>query len=50
MVTVSTYRSGDPDADPPLPMSPEKVPAKYSVGVKNEVKAGRNIIAIELQN
>lgn len=50
MVTISTYRLGDPDADPPIPMSPERVPAKYAEGIKKEVKKGRNVVDIELQN
>jgi hypothetical protein len=50
LVKVSTYRPGDPDANPPVPESPEKVPAKYAAGEKHEVKAGRNTIDIELRN
>jgi hypothetical protein len=50
LVLVSTFRQGDPDADPPVPMSPEKVPAKYAEGIKKEVKAGRNTIDIDLES
>jgi hypothetical protein len=36
-VTITTYAAGDPDADPPIPAAPEKVPAKYNV--KTELTA-----------
>ncbi len=43
-VTISTKSDGDPDADPPVPSSPEKVPARYNMKseLTAEVKAGDN--------
>ena len=38
-VCISTQSDGDPDADPPIPSSPETVPAKYSNMSKTELKA-----------
>lgn len=31
VVSISTYTDGDPDAEPPVPRSPETVPARYNV-------------------
>lgn len=43
-VIISTYVAGDPDADPPRPAVPEKVPAQYNTNttLKADVKDGSN--------
>lgn len=43
-VSISTFSSGLPDADPPQPKIPEKVPAKYNLNseLKAAVTGGRN--------
>ncbi|HEX5104335.1 MAG TPA: carboxypeptidase-like regulatory domain-containing protein [Pirellulaceae bacterium] len=48
VVRVTTYQSGDPDADPPRPEVAERVPEKYAAGIPKEVKPGANVINIEL--
>jgi hypothetical protein len=51
-VAISTQSDGDPDADPPIPSSPEKVPARYSQMSQTEltadVKPGRNKVDFDL--
>ncbi len=51
-VSVSTHTSGDPDADPPLPASPEKVPTKYNVDTQltKTVEPGPNTIDVVLDS
>lgn len=50
-VRVSTAEPGNPDADPPLPPQPERVPEKYSgegSELRETVRAGENQLRIEL--
>lgn len=51
-VEVSTARSADPDADPPVEGRPETVPARYNVDseLTKTVEAGHNEIPIELSS
>lgn len=51
VVRISTYREANPDADPPQPAVPEKVPAKYNVKteLKVEVKPGSNTFDFPLE-
>ena len=44
LVSISTFSSGDPDAEPPRPPVPEKVPANYNSQsqLNVTVKAGAN--------
>jgi hypothetical protein len=51
-VTITTYSSGSPDSDPPLPKVPEKVPLKYNeqTELTADVKAGDNTIDFPLKN
>jgi hypothetical protein len=50
-VTISTYDAGNPDADPPQPAVPEKVPVKYNAKteLKVEVKPGSNTFDFPLE-
>ncbi|MGE3777879.1 MAG: carboxypeptidase-like regulatory domain-containing protein [Pirellulaceae bacterium] len=50
-VAISSYQTGDPDADPPKPKVPEKVPAKYNVKseLSAKVNAGENVLDFELK-
>ena len=51
-VTISTFKAGSPEAKPPVPDTPEKVPHKYrSEGgfLKATVKAGVNTIDFALE-
>lgn len=52
VVTISTYSRGNPDGDPPVPATPEKVPAKYNVKTEltKTVEAGRNTHNFELES
>jgi YD repeat-containing protein len=51
-IRISTYSTGDPDAEPAVPQSPEKVPAKYNVNsdLVETVTAGSNTINFELDS
>jgi hypothetical protein len=51
-VSVSTHSEGDPDAEPPMPATPEKVPARYNVysELTETVKAGSNTINFDLDS
>lgn len=52
VVTITTFQEGDPDADPPVPAVPEKVPLKYrqeSGRLKATVQKGVNTIDFELE-
>ncbi len=51
-VTITTYSEGDPDAESPVPSSPEKVPAKYNVDseLTATVKPGGNQIDFPLES
>ena len=50
-VTITTFSRGNPDADPPRPASPEKVPAQYNrdTTLTADVVAGTNTIDFDLQ-
>jgi hypothetical protein len=50
-VTISTGREADPDADPPTPAVPEKVPYKYRLpgALKATVVKGSNTINFDLE-
>ncbi len=49
-VSITTYSSGDPDGDPPLPKTPEKIPAKYNARTELTVTVtpGNNVIDFAL--
>jgi hypothetical protein len=51
-VSITTFKSGDPSGDPPIPRVPEKVPAKYNMKTEltATVKAGRNSQDFELKS
>jgi hypothetical protein len=52
VVTITTYQEGDPDADPPIPAVPEKVPLKYRQEggqLKATVQKGVNTIDFALE-
>ena len=51
-VMISTESSGDPDADPPAPASPETVPAKYNSAttLTATVESGSNTINFDLDS
>ncbi|HEY2892925.1 MAG TPA: carboxypeptidase-like regulatory domain-containing protein [Pirellulales bacterium] len=53
IVSITTHRPGDPDAKPPIPDVPEKVPYKYRTGpdqLKATVeKKGENVIDFTLE-
>ncbi|MCI0360345.1 MAG: carboxypeptidase-like regulatory domain-containing protein [Planctomycetaceae bacterium] len=51
MVRITTYREAEPDADPPKPAVPEKVPARYNAKteLKVEVKSGSNTFDFPLE-
>jgi hypothetical protein len=52
IVTITTYQEGDPDADPPVPAVPEKVPLKYRQQdgqLKATVQKGTNNIDFNLE-
>ncbi|MGE0757576.1 MAG: carboxypeptidase-like regulatory domain-containing protein [Pirellulaceae bacterium] len=51
-VRITTFRGGDPDADPPRPPVKEKVPAKYNgqTELRADVKSGANTFDFELQS
>jgi hypothetical protein len=51
VVTITTYQEGDPDAEPPVPAVPEKVPLKYRQEggqLKATVQKGVNTIDFDL--
>jgi len=50
-VTLSTFQEGAPNAKPPRPEVPQKVPYKYRVQEppKDTVKKGTNVIDIPLE-
>lgn len=49
-VRITTFTSGDPDAEPPKAAVPEKVPAEYNASTKLEAKieAGSNTVNFDL--
>jgi hypothetical protein len=53
-VSISTHQEGDPNAKPPIPDVPEKVPYKYRTPgpdqLKATVKPGNNAIDFTLEN
>jgi hypothetical protein len=51
-VRISTMSSGDPDSDPPIPASPETVPAQYNSQSEllRTVESGSNTIDFELDS
>ena len=51
-VRITTYREGRPEADPPIPGVPEKVPAEYNVRttLAAEVKPEENAIDFNLSS
>jgi hypothetical protein len=51
-VRISTYVEGNPDADPPLPAIPERVPARYNVNTQLEadVATGQNVFDFHLRS
>ncbi len=51
-VMISTESSGDADADPPVPASPETVPAKYNSAttLTRTVEPGSNTINFDLDS
>jgi hypothetical protein len=51
-ITISTYAPANPDAEPPTPEVPEKVPAKYNVKTEltKKVEEGSNSIDFPLQS
>ncbi|MHC4400048.1 MAG: DUF1559 family PulG-like putative transporter [Planctomycetota bacterium] len=51
-VSISTKAEGDPDADPPIPSFPEKVPAKYNRNTEltADVGDGDNVIDFPLKS
>ena len=51
-VTISTFRDGDPDADPPVPRSPENVPLRYNQksDLVADVQAGTNQLDFALES
>ncbi len=51
-VTITTFSRGNPDADPPRPASPEKVPAQYNrdTTLTADVVEGSNTIDFELES
>jgi hypothetical protein len=51
-VRITTYAGGDPDAEPPKPPVPEKVPRKYNAQseLKAKVEKGSNTADFELQS
>lgn len=50
-VSISTYSNGNPDAEPPAPPTPEKVPARYNSNseIKKTVSKSSNRIDFELE-
>jgi len=51
-VRISTFREGQPDADPPIPPVKEKVPPRYNVETELavEVKEGENVFDFDLES
>jgi hypothetical protein len=51
-VSITTADRGDPDADPPRPTVPEKIPAKYNsqTTLRAEVKPGSNTLDFPVKN
>ena len=51
-VTITTLTDGDPDADPPIASSPEKLPSQYnsSTELSHEVQPGKNNVDFELSS
>lgn len=51
-VTITTFSRGNPDADPPRPATPEKVPAQYNrnTTLTADVVAGKNTIDFDLES
>jgi hypothetical protein len=51
-IRISTFNGGDPDAEPPKPRVPEKVPAEYNsrTTLKATVEKGSNEIDFDLKS
>lgn len=51
-VSITTASAGNPDAEPPVAPTPEKVPVKYNAKTEltRAVEAGRNTIDFELDS
>ncbi|HVJ67412.1 MAG TPA: carboxypeptidase-like regulatory domain-containing protein [Caulifigura sp.] len=51
-VLITTHNGGDPDANPPVPKSPEKLPGKYNKKseLKAKVQAGNNTFDFPLES
>jgi hypothetical protein len=51
-VAISTFFDGTPEAEPPIPPRPERVPMKYNRETEliREVKPGENVIDFELDS
>ncbi|MGY8761428.1 MAG: hypothetical protein ACKVK9_09910 [Nitrospinaceae bacterium] len=49
-VKIWTYTEGDPEGEPPVPSSPETVPAKYNddTELKADVAKGKNTLDFAL--
>lgn len=52
MVAITTLTDGDPDADPPIPSSPEKLPGQYNsrTELTREVQPGKNPFDFKLSS
>lgn len=51
-VTISTFSGGDPDAEPPKPSVPEKVPVNYNTKTEltAKVESGSNTVDFPLKS
>ncbi len=51
-IAITTLADGDPDADPPIPSSPEKLPSQYNsrTELTREVQPGKNDGDFELSS
>ena len=52
LVRITTYASGDPDAEPPKLAVPERVPARYNARseLRKTVEKGSNTIDFDLRS
>ncbi len=51
-VLITTHNGGDPDASPPVPKSPERLPGKYNKKseLRAKVEAGTNTFDFKLES
>jgi hypothetical protein len=51
-VHITTYQEGEPDADPPVPPVPERVPPKYNAKTEltADVEPGENVCDFRLES